>query len=100
MPLSESAIETASIAILKPTGRFAEDALAACAAVPVAFHRWIWRHRSLEQLEQLVDEEISDRQREVYSHVRQNFESIMHGTASAQIGSGRARPVPASTARR
>ena len=29
-------------------------ALAACAAVPVAFHRWIWQHRSLEQVARLI----------------------------------------------
>jgi hypothetical protein len=29
-------------------------AVLACAAVPVAFHRWIWRHRSLEQVARLV----------------------------------------------
>ena len=39
---------------------------------------WI-RHRDLELLEDLVDEEVSDCQREVYVQVRGNFESIMEG---------------------
>jgi hypothetical protein len=29
-------------------------AVAACAAIPVAFHRWIWGHRGLEQLARLI----------------------------------------------
>ena len=42
---------------------------------------WV-RHRDLEFLEDLVDEELGERQREVYVHVRQNFEAIMRGTTS------------------
>ncbi len=38
---------------------------------------WV-RHRDLEFLEEIIDEELSDRQREVYMNVRRNFESIMH----------------------
>lgn len=37
---------------------------------------WV-RHRDLEFLEGLLDEALEDRQREVYAHVRQNFEAIM-----------------------
>ena len=44
---------------------------------------WI-RYRDLEFLEDLIDEGLGDRQREVYHHVRQNFESIMSG-ASAEL---------------
>ena len=40
---------------------------------------WI-RYRDLEFLEDLIDEELGDRQREVYHHVRRNFEQIMKGT--------------------
>lgn len=42
---------------------------------------WI-RHRDLEFLEDLIDEGVADGQREVYKHVRRNFESIMGGTAA------------------
>ena len=40
------------------------------------FEVWI-RHRDLEFLEDIIDEGLADRQREVYLHVRQNFESIL-----------------------
>ena len=40
---------------------------------------WV-RHCDLECLEYLIDEELGERQREVYLHVRRNFESIMRGT--------------------
>jgi len=40
---------------------------------------WI-RHRALEFLEDVIDEELSECQREVYCHVRRNFEQIMNGT--------------------
>ncbi len=39
---------------------------------------WI-RHRALEFLEDLIDENLSDCQREVYTHVRRNFEHFMNG---------------------
>lgn len=39
---------------------------------------WV-RCRDLEFLEDLIDEELGDQQREVYSTVRRNFETIMHG---------------------
>ena len=35
------------------------------------------RQRGLEFLEEIIDEGLADRQREVYIHVRQNFEAIM-----------------------
>ena len=38
---------------------------------------WV-RHRDLEFLEDLIDEGLGEHQREVYSHVRRNFEAIMH----------------------
>jgi HD-GYP domain-containing protein (c-di-GMP phosphodiesterase class II) len=41
---------------------------------------WI-RHRDLEFLEDVIDEALGERQREVYLHVRKNFESIMNGAA-------------------
>jgi HD-GYP domain-containing protein (c-di-GMP phosphodiesterase class II) len=41
---------------------------------------WV-RHRDLEFLENVIDEGLGDRQREVYLHVRKNFEAIMGGTA-------------------
>ncbi len=41
---------------------------------------WI-RYRDLEFLEDLFDEGLGDRQREVYGHVRRNFESVMRGAA-------------------
>ena len=44
---------------------------------------WI-RHRDLEFLENIIDEGLGDRQREVYQHVRQNFESIM-GDAAVEL---------------
>jgi len=37
---------------------------------------WI-RHRDLEFLDELIDEGLSDRQRDVYIHVRRNFEAVM-----------------------
>ncbi len=42
---------------------------------------WV-RHRNLEFLENRIDEELSDRQRDVYFHVRRNFEAVMDGTAA------------------
>ncbi len=41
---------------------------------------WV-RHRDLEFLEDIIDEGLGERQREVYHHVRQNFEAIMSGAA-------------------
>lgn len=39
--------------------------------------REVWvRCQSLEFLEEIIDEELCDRQREVYAHVRHNFEAI------------------------
>jgi len=40
---------------------------------------WV-RHRDLEFLEDLIDESLGERQREVYRHVRRHFESIMTGS--------------------
>ena len=41
----------------------------------------VWIHYpNLEFLDGLIDEGLGDRQREVYWHVRRNFESIMNGT--------------------
>jgi HD-GYP domain-containing protein (c-di-GMP phosphodiesterase class II) len=40
---------------------------------------WV-RHRDLEFLESFIDAELGERQREVYVHVRQSFESIMRGS--------------------
>ena len=37
---------------------------------------WV-RHRDLEFLEDLIDEGLSDHQRDVYVHVRRNFEAVM-----------------------
>jgi HD-GYP domain-containing protein (c-di-GMP phosphodiesterase class II) len=37
---------------------------------------WV-RHRDLEFLENIIDEGLGDRQREVYLHVRRNFEAII-----------------------
>ncbi|REJ70154.1 MAG: HD-GYP domain-containing protein [Planctomycetota bacterium] len=48
---------------------------------------WV-RHRDLEFLEDLIDEGLSDCQREVYASVRSNFESIMQET-TAQLDVGR-----------
>lgn len=39
---------------------------------------WI-RHRDLEFLESIIDEGLCDRQREVYHHVRRNFENLLRG---------------------
>jgi HD-GYP domain-containing protein (c-di-GMP phosphodiesterase class II) len=41
---------------------------------------WV-RHRNLEFLEDVIDEGVSERQREVYHHVRRNFETVMKGAA-------------------
>jgi len=43
---------------------------------------WI-RHRSFEFLEDLVDEGLGDRQRDIYLHVRRNFESMVHEPATS-----------------
>ncbi len=42
------------------------------------------RNRDLEFLETVIDEGLGDRQREVYQHVRRNFESIM-GDAAGEL---------------
>lgn len=42
---------------------------------------WV-RHPGLEFLEDLVDEELGDRQREVYTHVRRNFEAVMRNSSA------------------
>ena len=42
---------------------------------------WV-RHRDLEFLEDLIDEGLSQRQREVYHHVRRNFEAVMQTPAT------------------
>ena len=42
---------------------------------------WV-RHRELEFLEDIIDEGLADRQREVYVHVRQNFEAILRDTTA------------------
>lgn len=42
---------------------------------------WV-RYRDLEFLEDIIDEGLCDRQRDVYMHVRRNFESMMSGAAS------------------
>jgi HD-GYP domain-containing protein (c-di-GMP phosphodiesterase class II) len=42
---------------------------------------WV-RHRELEFLEDIIDEGLADRQREVYAHVRQNFEAILRDTTA------------------
>lgn len=41
---------------------------------------WI-RYRDLEFLEEIIDEELGECQREVYHHVRRNFENMMRGAA-------------------
>src|SRR5580704_5708192 len=41
---------------------------------------WI-RHHDLEFLEAVIDEGLGERQREVYMHVRKNFEGIMGGSS-------------------
>jgi HD-GYP domain-containing protein (c-di-GMP phosphodiesterase class II) len=44
--------------------------------------REVWiRYRDLEFLEDIIDEDLGEQQREVYTHVRRNFESIMGGAA-------------------
>ena len=43
---------------------------------------WV-RCRDLEFLEDVIDEGLGDRQREVYHHVRRNFESILDGAAGS-----------------
>jgi len=40
---------------------------------------WV-RYHDLEFLENMIDEGLADQQREVYRHVRKNFEAIMKGT--------------------
>ncbi len=42
---------------------------------------WV-RNRDLEFLEDLIDEGLSERQREVYHHVRRNFEQVMQTPAT------------------
>jgi HD-GYP domain-containing protein (c-di-GMP phosphodiesterase class II) len=42
---------------------------------------WV-RHRDLEFLEDVIDAELGERQRQVYMHVRQNFEAMMRGSAA------------------
>lgn len=44
--------------------------------------REVWiRYRPLEFLEELIDEGLDEHQREVYAHVRQNFERVMNGAS-------------------
>ena len=43
--------------------------------------REVWiRYRQLEFLEEIIDENLGERQREVYCHVRSNFERVMNDT--------------------
>jgi HD-GYP domain-containing protein (c-di-GMP phosphodiesterase class II) len=42
---------------------------------------WV-RYRNLEFLEDIIDDGLGERQREVYAHVRENFEQIMRGAAT------------------
>jgi HD-GYP domain-containing protein (c-di-GMP phosphodiesterase class II) len=42
---------------------------------------WV-RYRNLEFLEDIIDVGLGERQREVYAHVRENFENIMRGAAA------------------
>lgn len=42
---------------------------------------WV-RHRDLEFLEDLIDEGLGEHQREVYSHVRRNFEAIIRDSTA------------------
>ncbi len=42
---------------------------------------WV-RYPKLEFLEDVIDEGVSERQREVYGHVRKNFESVMENTTA------------------
>lgn len=41
---------------------------------------WV-RNRDLEFLEELVDVELGEHQREIYHHVRRNFESVLRGSS-------------------
>ena len=41
---------------------------------------WV-RHRDLEFLEDILDAELGERQRDIYNHVRKNFEAIMRGSS-------------------
>ncbi len=44
--------------------------------------REVWvRYRDLEFLEEVIDEELDEQQREIYSIVRRNFEAVMTGSA-------------------
>jgi HD-GYP domain-containing protein (c-di-GMP phosphodiesterase class II) len=42
---------------------------------------WV-RHRDLEFLEDVIDAELGEHQRQVYMHVRENFEAMMRGSAA------------------
>jgi HD-GYP domain-containing protein (c-di-GMP phosphodiesterase class II) len=42
---------------------------------------WV-RHGGLEFLEDIIDEGLGERQRDIYLHVRRNFEALMHGFAA------------------
>ena len=48
---------------------------------------WV-RCRSLEFLEDLIDEDLGEQQRQVYAHVRRSFEAVMSGQA-AELDIGR-----------
>jgi HD-GYP domain-containing protein (c-di-GMP phosphodiesterase class II) len=48
---------------------------------------WV-RCRSLEFLEELIDEDLGEQQRQVYAHVRRSFEAVMSGQA-AELDIGR-----------
>src|SRR6476620_9034161 len=41
---------------------------------------WV-RYQDLEFLEEMIDEGLEERQRDVYHHVRRNFENVMSGAA-------------------
>ncbi len=43
---------------------------------------WI-RHRNLEFLEDIIDAELGEQQRQVYAQVRANFESIMNDASTS-----------------
>ena len=63
-------------------------AAAACANIPFFLHRWVWRHRRLEQLARLLSRKISAGRRPVAGDHRAGAQRIRAGTVARAVRSG------------
>ena len=74
-------------------------AVASCAAIPVAFHRWIWSHRGLDRLARLIARRfpsLGDQLLGIVEIVRNQSEQ-QRSRALCEAASGRWRSRPVAT---